>query len=74
VPQYLIDAGITMEQRTNTNTGVPAFYYDWPVELAAQDAAGSLAATWEANWIAANGRPASCSRTTNQRPKAAECK
>jgi len=33
-----------------TNCGVAPFYYDWPVELGALDAAGALAATWPANW------------------------
>jgi hypothetical protein len=33
-----------------TNTGVAPFYYDWQVELAAQDAAGDLAATWKTDW------------------------
>ena len=33
-----------------TNTGVAPFYYDWPVELAALDAAGKLASTWKPDW------------------------
>jgi hypothetical protein len=33
-----------------TNSGVAPFYYDWPVELGALDAAGTLAATWPTNW------------------------
>lgn len=33
-----------------TNTGVAPFYYDWPVELGAVDAAGQLAATWTTDW------------------------
>jgi hypothetical protein len=33
-----------------TNTGVAPFYYDWPVELGALDAAGKLAATWKTAW------------------------
>ena len=33
-----------------TNTGVAPFYYDWPVELGALDAAGALAATWPTAW------------------------
>lgn len=35
---------------TVTNTGVAPFYYDWPVELAAFDAGGTLAATWKPDW------------------------
>jgi hypothetical protein len=35
---------------TVTNTGVAPFYYDWPVELAALDADGKLAATWKMDW------------------------
>lgn len=33
-----------------TNTGVAPFYYDWPVELGALNAAGQLAATWPTGW------------------------
>lgn len=33
-----------------TNTGVAPFYYDWPVELGAQDAAGNLVASWATDW------------------------
>lgn len=33
-----------------TNTGVAPFYYDWPVELGAQDSEGRLAATWQTDW------------------------
>jgi hypothetical protein len=35
---------------TITNTGVAPFYYDWPVELAALDASGKIAATWKPDW------------------------
>ncbi len=35
---------------TVTNTGVAPFYYDWPVELGALDAAGKLVATWKTDW------------------------
>ena len=35
---------------TVTNTGVAPFYYDWPVELAALDGAGRIAARWKTNW------------------------
>jgi hypothetical protein len=45
-----------------TNTGVAPFYYDWPVELGALDAAGALAATWPTTWkltgIQPGGAPA----------------
>jgi len=33
-----------------TNTGVAPFYYDWPVEVGALDAAGKLVATWKTDW------------------------
>jgi hypothetical protein len=33
-----------------TNTGVAPFYYDWPMELGALDAAGALAGTWSTPW------------------------
>ncbi len=33
-----------------TNSGVAPFYYDWPVELAALDTRGQLAATWNPGW------------------------
>ena len=35
---------------TVTNSGVAPFYYDWPVELAALDAAGQIAARWQTDW------------------------
>jgi hypothetical protein len=33
-----------------TNTGIAPFYYDWPVELGALNAAGELVATWKTDW------------------------
>lgn len=35
---------------TVTNTGIAPFYYDWPVELGALDARGTLAKTWATDW------------------------
>jgi hypothetical protein len=35
---------------TITNTGVAPFYRDWPVELAALDPSGEIAATWRPSW------------------------
>ncbi|MBL9135046.1 MAG: DUF4832 domain-containing protein [Verrucomicrobiales bacterium] len=35
---------------TVTNTGVAPFYYDWPVELGALDAGGTLTQTWMTDW------------------------
>lgn len=35
---------------TVTNTGIAPFYYDWPVELAALNAANELATTWKTDW------------------------
>lgn len=53
---YVASAAITVMNGqlnvalTMTNTGVAPFYYDWPVELAARDAGGQLAATWKPDW------------------------
>jgi hypothetical protein len=33
-----------------TNTGVAPYYYNWPVELGALDARGSLTQTWTTDW------------------------
>lgn len=42
---------------TVTNTGVAPFYYDWPIELAALAADGTLAATWRPDWRLTGIRP-----------------
>ncbi len=36
---------------TVTNTCVAPFYYDWPVELAAQSAANERVVTWQTDWL-----------------------
>ena len=41
-----------------TNTGVAPFYYDWPLDLAAQDETGNLAATWKTDWRLTGVQPA----------------
>ena len=40
-----------------TNCGVAPFYYDWPVELGALEAAGNLAATWTTAWKLTSVQP-----------------
>jgi hypothetical protein len=45
-----LDADTLDVSLTITNTGVAPFYYDWPVELAALDAAENLTATWSTDW------------------------
>jgi hypothetical protein len=36
---------------------VAPFYYDWPVELAALDAAGRLTSTWKTTWKLSGVQP-----------------
>lgn len=40
-----LEISVTIE-----NKGVAPFYYDWPIELAAMDVSGNLAATWRTAW------------------------
>jgi hypothetical protein len=48
--EWTVTDGNLAVSLTITNTGVAPFYYDWPVELAALDAGGGLAATWQTDW------------------------
>lgn len=41
-----------------TNTGVAPFYYDWPAELTALDAAGRRVASWTTDWKLTSVQPA----------------
>jgi len=50
-----------------TNTGVAPFYYNWPVELGALDAAGNLAASWKTDWKLTDVLPGEPSRVWNYR-------
>ena len=55
-----------------TNTGVAPFYYDWPVELAALDHAGKLAATWTTAWKLTGIQPGEGQRPWRHRTKVAD--
>jgi hypothetical protein len=43
-------AGAIDVSLTVTNTGVAPFYYDWPVELAAQPTTGERVIAWQTDW------------------------
>jgi hypothetical protein len=53
---HIARADLTLHQETLavaitvTNTGVAPYYYNWPVELGALDARGSLTQTWTTDW------------------------
>ena len=49
-----------------TNTGIAPFYYDWPVELGALDAAGALAVTWPTPWKLTSIQPGEVSARWQQ--------
>jgi hypothetical protein len=53
VPKAYLAAGTTGSWKVAVeveNRGVAPFYYDWQVELAAIDASGNVAKTWNVDW------------------------
>lgn len=52
---------------TVTNTGLAPFYYHWPVELGALDAAGRLVTTWPTDWTLTGLLPGEPARRWRQR-------